>query len=97
MLLDEYPVNKGDALFDIILGWGVATSVSDASVDVKFGVRTLVYNSKGGTIMYQLRRTLYWSDPVVMIPPKNAQRAALIRGLCLDISRRVSSYDMEKN
>jgi hypothetical protein len=74
MQMDGYEILPGDAVFDLIYGTGFVHRI-DAPQDVfyvRFGNRSLGYRPSGVTDR-TARRTLFWQDPMVFVPAKNAE------------------------
>jgi hypothetical protein len=71
MNLDGSPVNAGDPLYCTVLGPGVAEVVGASTVGVRFASSGQLTQYDDGGIGPWRRRTLFWADPVVFIPPKN--------------------------
>lgn len=71
MNLDSSPVNVGDSLYCTVLGPGVAEVVGPSTVAMRFASSGQLTQYDDGGIGPWRRRTLYWADPVVFIPPKD--------------------------
>lgn len=72
MVFQGYHVVVGDHVFDVSAtrGPGVVTNVTDSSLEVVFGNITVVYDNTG-IQRGKNRRTLYWRDPVIVVPLKS--------------------------
>lgn len=72
MVLDNYEVEQGDSVFDIILGVGTVLSVEPIRCRVGFeGSRDVVYSGNGALFG---KKRLYWRDPIMFVPGKNDLR-----------------------
>lgn len=71
-LLDGYDVQRGDAVYDVAYGAGRVTHLADnGSITVTFGDGRQAGYTDGRTRRFP-QRTLYWKDPVVAVPAKDA-------------------------
>lgn len=69
-MINGYDVRVGDRVYVMNRGDGTVTFVgADQSFDVSLGSSTLHF-STGGYIGQ--RRHVYWKNPVIIDPPKNA-------------------------
>lgn len=69
-MIDGYNVNVGDTVFILGVGRGTVSSISDdGSFSVKVG-RGIQHFADGG--MVGNVRRVYWHDPVLFNPPKDA-------------------------
>jgi len=82
-VLDGDPVNLGDTVHDVVYGVG---EVVELKVEGRFRVRfagNKFYVYDGNGVRADARqRTLYWHDPVLVIPNKDDISWTLARGLC---------------
>lgn len=86
--IDGFTVNMGDPVYDIILGAGQVTGMhSGGSFVVKIGSSESVYRDGG---YFGNSRRLYWSDPIVILPPKNRRVWSAYK------SMTIKMYDMLK-
>lgn len=91
-VLDGDPVKLGDVVHDVVYGAGRVIELRpDGRFRVQFNaVRTVVYSSTGHS-RNNRGRTLYWRDPVLVVPTKDdaiwgvIQRA--VRSLVAEIRR----------
>lgn len=71
MNLDGSTVEVGDSLYCTVLGPGTAEIVGSSSVAMRFASSGQLTQYHTGGIGPWRRRTLFWADPIVFIPPKN--------------------------
>ena len=83
MTLDGSPVEIGDSLYCTVLGPGVAEVVGASTVGVRFASSSQLTQYDNGGLGPWRRRTLYWDDPVVFIPPKDQERWSYTKSLLL--------------
>ena len=80
--LDNDDIALGDKVYDVMYGPG---EVVELKVEGKFRVRFAtgmhVYDERGVRVDSKFR-TLYWHDPVVVLPEKDDIRWALAKRLC---------------
>jgi hypothetical protein len=92
--LDGEAVSGTEPLHDVVYGPGVVVqTLTEARFRVYFAAsgRTVTYDSLG--VSYKLGvRTLYWKNPIVVIPPKSDAKWGLILALLNDISARVRAW-----
>lgn len=71
--MDGAEVERGDTVFDFVYGAGTVVGLyPDERVAVRFGNgRELVYDATTGTSNRLQARTLFWSQPFLIPPPKN--------------------------
>jgi hypothetical protein len=78
MKLDGFDVLLGDSVYDLFFGVGhVRNLTSDGRAVVSFGARAFTYNNAG--VGQHGRRSLYWHDPVQIIPMKDEAQWSLQR------------------
>jgi hypothetical protein len=79
MKMDGYDIVPGDAVFDIVYGPGVVHRVDtvQGAFYVRYGQYAAGYLPSGVNDRSR-RRTLYWHDPVVFLPAKDARAWALM-------------------
>lgn len=74
MNLDNEPLVVGDTPWDLLLGRGTVLTTVNGRADVRFSDgRTVEYTGNGMNISLN-SRTLYWHNPISIIPPKNDNR-----------------------
>lgn len=71
MNLDGSTVDIGDSLYCTVLGPGTAELVNPSSVGVRFASSNQLTQYETGGVGPWRRRTLFWADPIVFVPPKN--------------------------
>jgi hypothetical protein len=69
--LDNSPITVGAKVFDLVHAWGEVTRVGTNTFTVAFGQHQVAF-SFSGIAQGAGRRTLYWHDPIVIAPPKDA-------------------------
>jgi hypothetical protein len=71
MEMDGYPILRGDSVYDVAFGRGIVDRIenSGALFWVKFGNSLRSYDARGYGSFKE--RSLYWQDPVIIIPHKN--------------------------
>jgi hypothetical protein len=80
MLLYEDTIEKGDKVFDLNRGHGVVTEITEKLFEVDFkSIR--VYYGSNGVQKSKVARTLFWSEPYIISPRKDAS-------LTLEINRQ---------
>ncbi|SAK62581.1 hypothetical protein AWB76_03272 [Caballeronia temeraria] len=80
MRLDGYPVEAGDRVYDLFFGDGVVKNLlPDGRANVAFGVRSFTYDERG--VGQHGRRSLYWHNPIILVPQKDDAQWALQRRL----------------
>ncbi|MDR6384944.1 hypothetical protein [Paraburkholderia caribensis] len=80
MRLDGYDVTAGDAVYDLYFGDGRVHSVTaDGHMVVTYGNRMFTYDGRG--IGQHGRRSLYWHNPVLVIPAKDEREWSLQKRL----------------
>lgn len=79
MKMDGDDIVPGDAVFDIVYGPGIVHRIDPVQgvFYVRYGQYAAGYLPSGVNDRSR-RRTLYWHDPVVFLPAKNAQVWALM-------------------
>lgn len=79
MRMDGYDIVPGDAVFDIVYGPGIVHRIDTVQgvFYVRYGQYAAGYLPSGVNDRSR-RRTLYWHDPVVFLPAKNAHVWALM-------------------
>jgi hypothetical protein len=79
MRMDGYDIVPGDVVFDIVYGPGIVHRIDTMQgvFYVRYGQYAAGYLPSGVNDRSR-RRTLYWHDPVVFLPAKNAQVWALM-------------------
>jgi hypothetical protein len=81
MLMDGDAIAVGDGVYDMLYGAGVVMEVLPQDrFRVKFQSKPygLVFASNGVGVRYS-HRTLFWHDPIIVVPTKNAGLWGLIR------------------
>jgi hypothetical protein len=73
LTMDDYDVIINDSVFDMERGYGVVVEVRADGFVVKFSSR-LVFFAPNGVAARRKSRTLYWHDPRVVIPAKDADK-----------------------
>lgn len=71
MKLHNYTANIGDSVYDLVNTFGSITRVGDSSITVQFTNGTQLAYTATGAQVGKGRATLYWHDPLLMIPPKD--------------------------
>lgn len=80
MRMDGFEVKAGDAVYDLFQGDGrVASVTADSHAVVVFGARSLTFDERG--IGQHGRRSLYWHNPVLVVPMKDEAMWSLQRRL----------------
>ncbi|MBN3777431.1 hypothetical protein G3O06_07685 [Burkholderia sp. Ac-20345] len=70
MKLDGYDVEPGDYVYDLFFGDGMVKNLTaDGRAVVAFGPRTFTYNEAG--VGQHGRRSLYWHNPILLVPMKD--------------------------
>jgi len=69
--MDGFDVMLNDRVFDMARGYGTVVEVRNDSFVVRFGNRLAAF-SPAGVAARRSERTLYWHDPRVVVPAKNA-------------------------
>ena len=70
MKLDGFDVEPGDPVYDLFFGDGMVKSLTaDDRAVVQFGQRVFTYDSRG--VGQHGRRSLYWHNPIVLVPMKD--------------------------
>ncbi len=85
MKLDGFDVKVGDSVYDIVFGFGEVVALHIDSQDrfsVKFGSRRIQTYNEDGYGQFR-RRTLYWHDPIVVIPAKQEGAWSIQQEVCL--------------
>ncbi len=79
-MLDGFPVDLGDNVFDLLLAnTGIVTASGGGLFSVSFGAgQTLTY-ADGGSIAG--RRRAYWRNPILTLPQKNDPQWALLQSV----------------
>lgn len=91
VLLDSYPMAVGDTVHDVVMGVGIVSNIGSDFAEVRFNNRTLTYRDGCTSNLYG-RKTLYWHNPVITIPPRNAGRWSFMRAICLSVANTVLDY-----
>lgn len=91
--LDGDDVNLGDQVFDIVYGTG---EVVELKVEGRFRVRFagnkfFVFDGNGVRADAK-NRTLYWHDPVLVVPMKDDINWVQARGLCRAMIDKLREY-----
>lgn len=91
--LDGEPVVAGDSVYDMVWGPGsVLTVQMSGNFVVRFaGTRTGTYTPAGVNTRYP-GRTLYWRNPVIVVPTKDEGRWTLIHQLVSGIVQSVRNW-----
>lgn len=85
MRLDGYEVDPGDPVYDLFFGDGrVANITADGRAVVAFGPRVFTYDERG--VGQHGRRSLYWHNPVLLVPMKSEASWSLQRRLNMAIA-----------
>jgi hypothetical protein len=89
VMLDNDPVRVGDVVHDITYGTGRVTELfnENATFRVLFSAhnnRQIVY-SRYGTSRVSFGRTLYWHDPIMVIPRKSEINWMKVRAVCVTV------------
>jgi hypothetical protein len=71
MTLDGSEVEVGNPIYCTVLGPGTVELVNPSSVGVRFASSGQITQYETGGIGPWRRRTLFWADPIVFVPPKN--------------------------
>ncbi|CAE6958786.1 hypothetical protein [Paraburkholderia domus] len=80
MRLDGYEVLAGDPVYDLYFGDGrVHSLTADDQIVVSYGSRMFVYDERG--IGQHGRRSLYWHNPILVVPMKDERMWSLQRRL----------------
>ncbi len=84
MRLDGYEVAAGDPVYDLYFGDGRVHSVTaDEHMVVTYGNRMFTYDGRG--IGQHGRRSLYWHNPILVIPAKEEREWSLQKRLNANI------------
>lgn len=72
-ILDGYDVRVDDTVYDVAYGAGKVTHLADnGSITITFSDGRQAGYLEGRTRRFP-QRTLYWKDPIVAVPPKDAK------------------------
>ena len=73
MFMDTHEIKAGDSVYDISSkrGLGRVIRVGDGRIEVSFGAGSRITYSASLVQIGASHRTLYWSEPIIMAPPKN--------------------------
>ncbi len=71
MKLHNSTANIGDSVYDLVNTFGSITRVGESSITVQFTNGTQLAYDANGVQVGKGRATLYWHDPMLMIPPKD--------------------------
>jgi hypothetical protein len=95
MYLDNALIERGDKVFDVVMGWGEVKSAKPDYCEVRFGPTIMVYREGGTTTHFRNKRTLYWNNPILVTPTKTVRRWGLMRKACKDLSHTILDYKGE--
>lgn len=85
MRLDGEVLEVGDAVYDLYFGDGRVKSVTaDNRAVVVFGGRMFTYDERG--VGQHGKRSLYWHNPILLVPMKDEQSWSLQRRLNMAIA-----------
>ncbi|NML34525.1 hypothetical protein [Paraburkholderia antibiotica] len=80
MKLDGYDVDPGDLVYDLFFGDGIVRNLTaDGRAVVAFGPRAFTYNESG--VGQHGKRSLYWHNPILLVPMKSETQWGLQRAL----------------
>lgn len=92
MYLDKEKVEVGDKVYDIKFGGGEVTDISESlnAFTVQFSDPSaqLIFKPDG-RLNNAKRRTLYWHNPIVVIPTKGEKSWHALRSLCVSAAQTV--------
>ena len=71
-LFDNDEVFVGETLFDLNRGYGRVIQVTDTSMELDFTDRKVIYGLNGVQKGKNLR-SLFWTQPYIIAPSKNAE------------------------
>ena len=81
-ILHNQTASLDDNVYDVVWGTGRITEIlTDGRIRVTFATRTYTYGPTGQMRTVQ-RPTLYWHDPVFVVPVKSEPNWAKIRQVC---------------
>lgn len=88
--LDGDLVSVGDSVFDVVWGAGIVSQLHlSGNFVVRFaGTRVATFTSAGVNTRYP-GRTLFWRNPVVVVPTKDERHWLLIQQLVSNIAATV--------
>jgi hypothetical protein len=72
MNLHSYPTFQGDSVYDTLRGYGTIKGVNNTVFNVEFRDGTQIAYDESGKAMRGSAVTLYWHDPISLIPPKSS-------------------------
>jgi hypothetical protein len=80
MRLDGAIIEVGDPVYDLYFGDGrVHSLTADDQAVVTFGSRMFTYDERG--VGQHRRRSLFWHDPILLIPQKDEREWSLHKRL----------------
>lgn len=85
-------VARGDAVFDICLGYGRVTRAPEegASLTVEFPSGNQVAYTPNGVSIASGRATLFYHDPFIVNPPKNLAQWANAKAVVVSVTNLLS-------
>ena len=91
--LDGEPIVLGDSVYDMIWGPGTVVQLHESgNFVVRFGAtRTATFTSGGVNARYP-GRTLFWHDPIIVLPIKRESRWLLVQQLVASIVGPVRTW-----
>lgn len=95
MILDGDEIVPGDKLYDLLHGFVSVKQVYADSILVKrrtaAGREQLVNYNPAGVASNAARRTLYWADPIVVTPRKDARIWQAQKNMLLNVTAQIGS------
>lgn len=80
MKLDDCDIEAGDAVYDLFFGDGrVKNITADGHAVVVFGTRMFTYDGRG--VGAHGHKSLYWHNPILLVPMKDEREWSLQRRL----------------
>ena len=83
--LDNSPIDLDDRVFDVVRGWGDVIEVNETAkiftVKFRHSRQKLPYNTDGVNGGTSHLRTLFWNNPVVVVPAKGEKWTTIVQFL----------------
>lgn len=91
--MDGETVVEGDNVFDMVWGAGVVAQVhTSGTFVVRFaGTRSATFSQDGNNVRYP-GRTLFWRNPIVVVPMKNERRWVLVAQIMTNVVSAVRAW-----
>ena len=97
MKIDGYDVKPGDKLWHVVLGEGTVTEITpENAIRVTFGAANHLFDKSFKRVGERVR-TLYWQNPVLMLPPPvaMAQNWTAVREICTMVASKVLRLNLQ--